>query len=244
MNVSIDCKASNPTHRTLSGDDEMRLPKEFKLPSNYARLPLLVGGAVILIVLAGLFAQIARGDNSQPPLLTNNPLSPEAFATNVAHTEALDRADQQRMEDARNGRFGVPPTKNPFYSPPAAPTQVAFWQGTIQPADNHASGKAGDGQYHWINGWTGIINHRQLGVVAGSLVDRSGSGTPELGILRVDGVDLSLNGLYKPPAQSGPLRITAVNGSCLTIASTGNTTYQFDAVAHTWSCSSSTAATP
>lgn len=196
-------------------------------------LPLL--GMAALIFLGIFWGSTAQG-GGDPNLPENSGtlLDQQILLNNVATTEAAEQREQQDQQAAR-GRSDLPAKdgSNPPEQGYLSPAQV---YGII----NNPVPLAGwGGVYAMENGWVGPVSGTDIHVNAGAKADVIGSGifnTPEQGVLAVDGNGQSLYGEYLTASRTGSIRVTSYSGTCLTLTSTGNTTYQFDVATRQWSC--------
>ena len=100
----------------------------------------------------------------------------------------------------------------------------------------------GDYGYKWQNSWDGVVDGRQVEVIAGAFV--GSSATPDAGppqeVIRVVVPDnRDLNAEYFTESREGALQVvSAHNRTCLEliVVETGRR-LQFDAATRQWSCS-------
>jgi hypothetical protein len=213
--------------------------------SNLSRIKALFISmvSILLLCITVLFIVQAQTVTSQEaadlPPQTGPLLDPETFATNVAIGDAGEKRDEQAFLDAQSRSDDPLFAKDGTSSPPTVPPS------SIDPPwpvglDDHPVPLAGWGTlYHITNSWSDSINDQRATVVAGSKADDPAAAiwnTPEQGVLIILGIPPTLNGEYLAPSRTGQLRITSANGTCLSLISTGNTSYEFDAATRQWTC--------
>ena len=218
----------------------IQLPARSKQRRGSMRLPV---GVLVLILLGVIVTQTARGDNP-----TDNPPSAgpiedmHTLLANDARSRAAEEADQQVMEDARNGLRGTPLLKDGSFVPP---TLVPDPQAPVGIIDHTVPLAGWSTQYHITNGWQDVVAGQRVAIVAGSKADDPAAGrwrSPEQGVLVVIIPHLNIKREFLTPIRAGQARITAANGSCLTVTTTNPVaTFSLDAVTYTWSCRSTRA---
>ncbi len=212
-------------------------------------LPAVAAIALLLVVL---FTQQARGDSSpdNPMPSGPTPVDMQTFATNVAKTDAAEQADQQRMVSAQQTVLAGTPFDKSSQILPTVPPQPVQGAPETGITGRPILPPGWSQMYSISNAWSQIINGNFIIACAGSKADNPGGGVWDAGIqqqgmVKIDAyssngtgprVD-SLVGDYLTPTRTGPVQITAYNGTCLTLLSTNNTTYQFDVATRQWSCS-------
>lgn len=197
----------------------------------------------VALILSALFMQVERG-SSDPEVA--NPTGPTMDATtlqaNTAKTDAAEAAEEQAYRDALNQ---PQPPKDSAYVPspnqPLEPIPTGILQ-EFSLLPGWAS------QYHIANAWQQFTNSNgdRVKVYAGSVADDAINGqwdTVEQGALVLLEFPSNPNAIwgastvYTTPTRTGQVSVTSYNGMCLTLASTGGSTYQFDVATRQWSCS-------
>lgn len=105
--------------------------------------------------------------------------------------------------------------------------------------DCPCSPKAGEGSaYHVTSLRNGVVRGVPVSLIAGSLKDNNlPPNLREFGMVQIDGAGPHEWGEYSLPTRTGPLRITAAQGTCLTLVAADQGTYHFDVLTRLWHCS-------
>jgi hypothetical protein len=215
----------------------IQLPARSKQRRGSIRLLIAV---LVLILLGIIVTQTARGDNP-----ANNPPSAgpiedmQTLLANDARSRAAEEADQQVMQDARNGLRGTPLPKDGSFVPPA-PTLILDPPAPVGIIDHPVPLAGWSTQYHITNEWQDVVAGQRVGIIAGSKADDPAAGlwrSPEQGVLVIIIPHLNIKREFLTPIRAGQTRITESNGTCLTVTTTSPVvTYQFDAGTYLWSC--------
>jgi hypothetical protein len=200
----------------------------------------LVVGILILLLLGVTVMETVRGDNPPDNPPSTGPIeSLPTLLANDARSRAAEEADQQVMQDARNGLRGTPLPKDGSFVPPA-PTLIPDPPAPVGIIDHPVPLAGWSMQYHITNGWQDVVAGQRVGIIAGSKADDPASGSwrsPEQGVLVVIIPHLNIKREFLTPIRAGQVRITESNGTCLTVTTTNPVVrYQFDAGTYLWSC--------
>ena len=206
--------------------------------NRYRQLPLVAVVIGIVLLLGATFAQMAVGNvgNVTPTVDPNIQLTRAVYATNEAQTWAIETAEARQIANT------TPAPKPSYVAPtwPPTPTVDPTSSGFVNPVGYQPVG--GDYGYKWQNSWDGVVDGRQVEVIAGAFVGSSATpdAGPPQGVIRVVVPDnRDLNAEYFTESREGALQIvSAHNRTCLEliVVETGRR-LQFDAATRQWSCS-------
>ncbi len=212
-----------------------------KLPfSTDRRLLLLVCGLTVIVAVALAITQKVQGNDPEDApdsaFVAQGPIADQnTFNDSMAAKTAIVAQDEKDRQAALNGPAG---SKDPADAPglPANLASPTPWVGII---NDPGPMETGWGRvYRLENRWVGYLRNDLVSVVAGSLSDDPTYGTwndPQQGVVLVKSSSLD-NQQYLTPTRTGSVHVSSVTGTCLTLTSTSNTTYQFDVSTQDWSC--------
>jgi len=189
----------------------------------------ILGGAVVLLLLAGLAVVLRYAD------------TPPTFLSPLATKQALKQTAEARPTPEQTPRFKPTPVGVDQATPEATafsplPHSTPAGAGYIVQIYPPVSGY----EYHARNTWyedTNGANKRTL-VYAGSLATSDGTGTQQGAVLVITAQLTSVNndtvshvnwdGVYLTPCISGPVRVVAAVGERIKLRSTNGTIFYFD----------------
>lgn len=214
-----------------------------KLTQLDRRHRLFIVGLVATLMLMIVLAQRVWGDNPEnPPDSIFNPLGPiadqQTVDANMVEKQSIDQREEQERLAAINGPPGEKPSNyTPPLGPPAGPARLGIFEDGPLPTGWGT-------QYRIGNRWGGSVNGQNTIAFAGSQADDQVYAiwnNPEQGVLIVmtypnDPNLEPVTANYLTPTRTGAVRVTSYSGLCLTLTSTGNTTYQFNVATRQWSC--------
>jgi hypothetical protein len=210
------------------------------------RYPLLLAGALAfaLTITVALFVQVAQGDHDPEHSPDSDFMATIPIASQP--TVEASMAEKQQIEDRwtqekQAALLGPQGSKDSANTGPGNSFNPTVRTGIF---DVGPVPSGWSSMYRTTNRWKNIVNGQETIVHAGSVTDDRTYGTfntPEQGLVIVmwwDNPSDPEPGIaeYRTPNRTGMLTITSYSGTCLTLLSTGNTTYQFDVATRQWSC--------
>ncbi|HMA36826.1 MAG TPA: hypothetical protein VKY74_20390 [Chloroflexia bacterium] len=219
--------------------------KRFLLWGSFGVFVCLLLAVVLSGVLTGTHTAVADVDPPDSAFMDTPIVDPtqevSAMATKIATMKQLEEKQSITTADWLAGDR----TKTNSGAPsPATEAEPAFPTGIFN--DDVVSLDPGWPQYYAIkNRWQGVINGNGYVVYAGFKHDSPLSDvydvTPLQGelvemVIPADSTLVPYQKEFLTSTRSGTLHITAARGTCLSLTSADNTSYQFDVASGAWSC--------
>lgn len=212
----------------------------------------LCAAAILTLALASMFVRNARGNvTTDPPFPSVPTHDPYIVASGEATKSALDAAEAAQQKSAAATAIAAeqlglsnPKDPNNRTAPPPMAIETVQAQTLAKPANGidivQSPSSSWINRYHITNMWSGTVGGKVINIYVGSKADIQGQPSvwkyPEQGVLLYDSMGRGNAAEYLSLTRNGALKLTASNGSCLTMVSSDMTTFTFDVSALTWSC--------
>ena len=161
------------------------------------------------------------------PTITPLPTFPGCSEENARLGEEC-RAQQQQTREAWAAADALTPTRTPLPTVTPIPTQLAL--GIFNNTDLIWP----TSKYIFTNGWRDHANNTYLTIFAGGYRDNPQQGVIFVIIRTDDYRQVTELTFYGSPVPAGSLRITAADGSRLTLTATNNQQFIFDVATRQW----------